>query len=404
MRRVSWWRVLLAAACAAWFVEKAVWTNTANQWDFRVYYSSAQAWRSGADPYDTASLPDDLRAAGFKFNYPPYALGLFSPLSTLPFERARLVYIAVKLAALAWLLRIWGRLLGTGLTEPAWLLFVLLAYSSAIFVDVVAGSVTTFEQCLVWSGVAALRDNRSWTYVAMIVAASLFRLTPIVLLVACLAAGDRRGLVYVGGGIAALAAVLAITYLVSPRLTLEFFRSVPTNYGETGRLNPASLPLMSDVAAVVARSGRASLPSAFPYVAYAAVAAGVAAITWSAAARVAKSGASNAVELVFYLVALAQPLALPRFKNYSYMLLIPATYFVATRSTRLRRALPLLVIACLPIYSWMTSPDNIALLANYASWLIALGAWMVMLYELHRGGLLEYGRRAESPIAAPVVA
>ena len=70
------WRLVFAAFCAAWFVQKAVWSNAGNQWDFRVYYHSAQAWRAGLDPYDTASLPRDLRETGFRFNYPPYALGL----------------------------------------------------------------------------------------------------------------------------------------------------------------------------------------------------------------------------------------------------------------------------------------------------------------------------------------
>ena len=64
------------------------------------------------------------------------------------------------------------------------------------------------------------------------------------------------------------------------------------------------------------------------------------------------------------------------------MLLIVPTYFVATRSTRLRQAIPLLLLACLPVYSWITSEANVILLGNYASWFIALGAWALSLYEL----------------------
>ena len=89
-----------------------------------------------------------------------------------------------------------------------------------------------------------------------------------------------------------------------------------------------------------------------------------------------------------YLVFLAYGLAMPRFKNYGYMLLIAPTFYIATRSTRLRRAVPLLLIACLPVYSWVTRPENITLVANYSQWLIALGAWGLYIYELRRGGLL----------------
>ncbi len=108
----------------------------------------------------------------------------------------------------------------------------------------------------------------------------------------------------------------------------------------------------------------------------------------TAAARIARSGAANGLELVFYLAAIVQPLVLPRFKNYSYMLLIAPTWFVATRSTHLRSALPLLLLACLPVYSWITSADKITLVANYSQWLIAAGAWALYLYEIHAGGLL----------------
>src|SRR5205823_8939205 len=114
----------------------------------------------------------------------------------------------------------------------------------------------------------------------------------------------------------------------------------------------------------------------------------VAVPTWIVAARLAKSDASNRLELILYLAAIVQPLVMPRFKNYSYMLLVAPTWFIATRSTHLRSALPLLLVACLPVYSWITSADKITLVANYSQWLIAAGAWALYLYEIHAGGLL----------------
>ena len=382
------WRLVFAAFCAAWFVQKAVWSNAGNQWDFRVYYHSAQAWRAGLDPYDTASLPRDLRETGFRFNYPPYALGLFTPFASLPLPRARLLHIALKLAALALLVQIWSRLLRTSVAEPVWELFLVFAYSSAIFIDIVSGSVTTFEQCLVWLGATALLADRYWLYVAAVVLASSFRLTPLVLLVVCLAARDGRGGRYFAGGLAAFAGIFALTYAIAPRLMLEFLQSIPRNYGESGRLNPASFPLVTDVAAMVERSYHLAVPSLIQVAAYLAIAAAVAVPTWIVAARLAKSDASNRLELILYLAAIVQPLVMPRFKNYSYMLLVAPTWFIATRSTHLRSALPLLLVACLPVYSWITSADKITLVANYSQWLIAAGAWALYLYEIHAGGLL----------------
>ena len=161
------------------------------------------------------------------------------------------------------------------------------------------------------------------------------------LLVVCLAARDGRGVRYLAGGLAAFAAIFALSYALAPRLTIEFFQSIPKNYGESGRLNPASLPLVTDAASLLERTSHVVVPQALQLIAYLAIAVAVAVPTWMAAARIARSGAANGLELVFYLAAIVQPLVLPRFKNYSYMLLIAPTWFIATRSTHLRSALPL---------------------------------------------------------------
>ena len=166
---------------------------------------------AGLDPYDPATLSEALRTDGFKFNYPPYALGAFAPFTLLPLPQALLLYLALKLIVLGWLVRIWSRLLGTGSTEPAWILFLIFAYSSTIFIDVVSGSVTTFEQALLWVGIAALLEKRYWVYVVAVVAASLFRLAPILLLLVCLVVPDRRRYRYIASGVAAFACIFLLT-------------------------------------------------------------------------------------------------------------------------------------------------------------------------------------------------
>jgi Glycosyltransferase family 87 len=384
----SWWRIFFVAVCVAWWLQKLVWSNPGNQWDFRVYYHGAQAWTAGFDPYDPASLPADLSRGGFKFNYPPYALGLFAPITLIPLKQALLLYLALKLIVLVWLVQLWSRLLRTSVMEPAWILFLIFGYSSTIFVDFASGSVTTFEQALVWLGVAGLLTGRPWTYVAAVVGASLFRLTPILLLPACLAV-PRRGYRYVAAGAAAFAAIFLLTYAASPRLTVEFFQSIPKNYGERGWLNPAALPLVQDVAAVIGRAHGGSLMPAVEAALYLAVAGAIVVPTAVVVRRVAGTGARNRMELIVYLAFLANALVLPRFKNYSYMLVLVPTFYIATRSTRLHQAFPLLLLACLPVYSWITRAENIDLLANYSQWLIALGAWGLYMYELHGGALLE---------------
>ncbi len=387
--RANLWRLGFVVVCVGWWLQKLDWSNPENQWDFRVYYHAAQAWRAGLDPYDSGSLPATLSAPGLRFSYPPYALGVFAPITLVPLKQAVVVYFALKLLVLGWLVRMWSRLLRTSITEPAWILFLIFGYSSTLFVDFVSGSVTTFEHLLIWIGVSWLRKERYSAYVAAIVGASLFRLTPILLLLACLAVPGRRGYRLVAGGIAAFACILLLTYAVTPRLSVEFLQSIQKNYGERGFLNPATLPLVEDVAALANESYGISLTPVVQMAIYLAIAAAILVPTLIAVRGVARSQAGNRIDVIVYLVFLATALVLPRFKNYSYMLLLVPTYYIATRSTRLQQAVPLLLLACLPVYSWITRPENIDLLANYSQWLIAFGAWGLCMYEVHGGALLE---------------
>src|SRR5207249_11019831 len=123
-----------------------------------------------------------------------YALGLFAPFTLMSLHRAAQLYLAMKAMVLAALIAVWTRLLRASVIDPVWVLFLIFAYSSTIFVDFASCSITTVEQLFIWTGVAALLRGRYPVYVAAVVAASLLRLTPIVLLLPCRAAArDRRG-------------------------------------------------------------------------------------------------------------------------------------------------------------------------------------------------------------------
>jgi glycosyl transferase family 87 len=367
---------------AAWWLRK-LWSNPANQWDFRVYYYAAQAWTAGRDPYAASALPPVLGADTLPFLYPPYTLGFFALFAALPLGTALTVYLALKLALLAWLVAIWTRLLCAD-AEPSWVLFLVFAYSSAIFVDCASGNVTVFEQWLLWIGIAALLAGRYWAYVAAVVGASLFKLTPILLLLVFAMLPVRHRWRYVAGGVLAFAALLLATYVTSPRLTTEFVQAVMA-IDERGRVSPSSLALVRDATELAGRALGVGVRAVVQNAIYAALVAVVVATTWLAARRIAVADSPNRTESIVYLALLAYVLALPRFKIYGYMLAIPPTYFIAMRSTRLQRAVPLLILACLPVYSWITRPETLTLVATYSPWLIALGAWGLFVFELGGG-------------------
>jgi hypothetical protein len=374
------WETALLVGCAAVFVYKLLRGFPGNQWDFRLYYYAAQGWTNGVNPYILGNLPKALDEGFFAFTYPPYALAFFWPFTFLPLQSAVLVFLALKFILLAWLVVTWSRVLGIRVTTPTWLLFLLFAYSSTIFVDFASGNIVTIEQWLVWIGMASLLKQRYAAFVTAIVAGALFKFTPIVLLVLCFSIPDRRRLQYLGAGIAAFAGILVSTYLVSPQLTVDFFRHV-SSLDERGGNNPALLPLIRDAFDLINRSSAFFINPTLQTPAYALVVMGVLVGTWSLA-RHAIARSDNRLELMIHLVLLTFAVTAPRMKMYAYMIVIAPTYYVATHSTRLPVAVPLLLMASLTANSWMTRPEHAALIGSYSSWFIAVGAWALFIYEL----------------------
>jgi hypothetical protein len=384
------WETGLAVLCAFTFVAKLLRGFPDNQWDFRVYYYAARAWADGVNPYVVGNLPPTSQGV-FAFTYPPYALSFFWPLTLLPLQFALAVFLAVKLILLAWLMVIWSRVLRVSVTTPLWVLFLLFSYSSAIFIDCASGNIVVIEQWLLWTGLAFLLRKQYGAYVTAVVAASLFKLTPIVLLVMCFWIPDRRRYRYLAAGVAAFGCVLLSTYVISPRLTTDFFWHIST-LDERATTNPALLALVRDASEVVSRTYGFVISRTTQTMIYALLAIAILVPTWTIARRVHNTQAVNRIELILYLVLLAWAITAPRFKNYAYMLVIVPTYYVATHSSRLPVAVPLLLIACLTANTWITRPEHAALVASYSSWLIAFGTWTLYVYELRGGKLLQERR------------
>lgn len=374
----AWW--VLAALCALVFVWKVGRGFPGNLWDFRVYYYSAQAWAHGVNPYVLGNLPQALDQGYFAFTYPPYILPIFWPFTWLSLPSAALVFLTIKLVLLAWLVVVWSRVLRISVVTPSWLLFLVFAYSSTIFVDVASGNIVVFEQLLVWTGLWWLVRGRYAAFVTAIVAASLFKFTPIVLLALCLWIPDRRRYWYGAAGLAALGAIVLTTYVISPGLTGDFFRHV-SSLDERGANNAALLSLMRDATDLLARSYGLALGPGAGTLLYGLAAASVLGVTWRTAERVSAAQPDRRIEVILHLVVLACAVAAPRMKLYAYMLAVVPTYYVATQATRVRPAVPLLVLACLTTNSWMLRPEYTTLAINYWSWFVVLGAWLILVYE-----------------------
>lgn len=297
------------------------------------------------------------------------------------------LYLSLKIVLFGGLVVLWGRLLQVR-NSALLTVFVLFAYAGAAYVDLIVGNVTVFEQCLLWAGFAFLLKEKYAGFCLLLIAASLFKLVPISLAVILFWVPHPHRYRYFAATIFGFVAILAVTYLVSPQLMTEFVGDVAV-FDERGRTNPAALPLIRDAAVLFSREYAFRLLPFTPTVAYLLLIALIAIPTWVTVQRIAGSEAPDRLRVLFYFLIMAYAVVLPRFKIYSYMLLIVPTYYIITNARRTRSAIPLTLLVGLPIQTLMFTAENQALIWEYLPWFTALGVWVLYVYEIH-GGLLRH--------------
>jgi len=350
------------------------------QWDFQTYYHAGRAFALGLDPYDMGVLS---RVAGteigFPFAYPPLALPLFRLFARIPLDAASALFLALKLVALTALLAIWRRWFVPGRPDPIFYLLLLFGFGGALYADFVSGNISIFEQLGLWLSFVALRQNRLWAFTLLVVAVSLFKLTPVLLLGLLLLCNVRRPGIALAGGLLLFGGALGLSYALWPDLFRSFVQG-GWSLDERGGINPSSLALLRDAYDYLL--GRGIVP-AWEWLAWAAYVLWVGAaalLTW----RSARNRPSEDRATSIYLGCLAFALIAPRFKNYSYiLLLVPAYQLLRTRiSVRPERGLLLLLMlsGSPPVpFGFSTAAGEI--IAGYYSLLGALLIWGLAVHS-----------------------
>jgi glycosyl transferase family 87 len=349
--------------------------NPGLQGDLRIYRAAAQAYAEGRNPYEPGAL---IGPAGNRqelpFVYPPVSLPLMRVLLVFDHRTTYFVFFVLKAAAAAALIVLWRRRLfpDDDLAGACLYLFCALAYAQTLKMDLRAGNISVFEQVLVWTGAIALLRGRPWVYAALVAAAALFKLTTAALLIVLLLDRSRRSATALVSGLAGLAVVHGISAALRPDLFAAFLRNAAA-LDDRGKTNPASLALIRDG---LERLAGGPVPAHLDMIVYGLGVLLVGLTTLSVARR---QGSAGNLECVFFAYALASP----RFKDYSYILLIPPSVHVVV--TVLKGFAPRLVAVLLVCTHFFA----------YQSWVAALVLFIALL--AHRSP----ARRPPGPAAAP---
>lgn len=289
------------------------------QWDTEAYFWAGRAWMSGSDPYDPMLLTKMTGKNPLPFVYPPTLLPLFGFLSQLPLAVFHVLFITVKIGALALLIRCWRRILGEHSGPLIW--YAMLGFHGALFSDLGSGNIALFETLLVWLALESWVNGETGRFAAWTIFAGQFKLAPFAFLGMLAWHAPRRNRV-LSASCAAMAGITGALVAVAPDAWRKFL-SLAAVIDERGTNNQCQVSLWRDL--LGAETG--SVFSGTAVIPYLLVSAGILLITWNVGYKASLQGKDARRHAVF-LAVLAFALTAPRFKTYSFLLLIPAAIAV----------------------------------------------------------------------------
>jgi hypothetical protein len=349
----------------------------AYQWDFHMFLGAARDFAAGQSPY---------RGVGLSFYHPPLLLHLYGLFTPLPEWLACTVWYALKLTALAALLSGWNRHFVPIRYNAATITFFILAYNACIYSDLVAGNVSIFEEWLIWLAFASLLRSRYGAFCLFLVLGSQIKLTPIFFAVLLVTVPVRPQWRWFFATLVGFAAVFSLNNLLHPDLFHDFFR-VSAQLDERGTQAPSLLALVRDVFErlnlIVTQQ---SMLDELTYVTLAG-AIGLSSLWLLIQYRKTVKVIDQRLLICFACVVFT--LISPRFKPYTYILLLPPTlYLLHVAEWRRQVALAAAIIVGITVFPEPVSllPVRLAfeLLTTYLSLVAAALVWGGYLCVLYR--------------------
>ena len=352
------------------------------QWDFRTYYYAARAFDAGQNPYDIEALSKiSLSPIGLKFVYAPLSLYAFKIFAYFEYKTAYYLFLSIKCVSLFLLILLWKKKFIEGGYDPIFYLLCLFGFNSAIALDMLAGNISITEQLIIWAAFYFLLKNKTLIFGLLIVLAASLKITPILLLgIIPLTEEKNRFRYFIVAGLV-FAAGQIISFLATPDLYKGFLDNAAGLY-ERGIINPSTYSLVRDPFDLVARNYGIVSDSLIPTFIYLAVVAIVLWFSWRTFRAIISGDLEDRKLWIIYLYCVVFAIVMPRFKNYSYIMLIVPGYYIIKRID-LGKTFPFLLIALILTIpnKWNVPGTGLILRAfwDYYPLVLAYGIWFLYL-------------------------
>jgi hypothetical protein len=328
------------------------------QVDFRSYYYAGKAYSAGLNPYDAEVLSQMAGATVNQFVYPPLSLPLLRVFSILNFKISFYFFLFLKLIILIGLLYLWKREFLNGDADLLFYIFCLFGFNSTIFNDIWSGNISIFEQGVLWLAFFAFLRNKLLIFCILTTFVATFKFQPILFLALLGFSNDPKKYRYLFATAILFLGIHFISYLLQP----EFFKNfivLASSLDERGIIAPSTLALLKDFRDVLSKK---EIIFISPTVIYLVIVTTITTVTW----WILKSRVElEEKKVILFMLCLAYALILPRFKIYSYILLLVPSYFIIMKFFS-KTSIPILIV--LLMFSQHTVLPGFNKLSEYILW------------------------------------
>jgi hypothetical protein len=373
------------------------------QWDFQVYYSAAHTFVHGGNPYHLPRSYSGLSGDVVVYQYPPLTLYVFLWTNLLSLAAGKLAWLGLKLAALGALLWVWHK--DFERLDASWpsALFIALGFNATVLRDFTCGNISTFEQLGLWLGFSLLLRDRPYAAAMILACVAQFKLLPVAFIGMIPLSRPNDGWKPCLAGFAVFLALLALNPLCYPDLThnyLGLFADTNPRMDDRGVHNPSSLSMFRDLIDLTAFVPGLPYNSTAGTRAYVAYLVALVLVLTRAALNMRGKLRDADPRLALYFGCAVFAVAVPRMKDYSYILmLIPALFVI--RNIARRGLTPDYFLLGLALLIWAQPqqdyvPGMEALIYMIQAYLPLFISAAIMIYVLRL-----WSRQGPAPVRAP---
>ena len=354
------------------------------QWDFKIYYYAAKIYAAGLNPYDKITLAQTTQSpTNFPFVYPPVTLFFFQLFSLVDYNTAFYLFLTFKSILLIGLIYLWRKEFLVEI-DLLFYFFCLLAFNSAIYLDIRAGNISILEQFIIWLGLFFYLKRKLLLFCLFILIAAVYKIVPILLLFFLWFSKEKNRHIYFIGSFILFLLIMLISYMASPLLFVGFVSNASTRLEESGVVNPSTLQLIKDSFELLAYKTGIVVPNGAQFLLYFVVIGIVLFVTWRAFIVLQSVKVRDKERIELFLACLVYALILPRFKDYSYIFLLVPTYFIIKKDHYIKAYPFLFIITILSVHNITLPGFDIIFnfLWRYYPLIVAYGVWSLYLYEI----------------------